>query len=475
MLATTVLLSACATEVSSSDADQVSMSNGGLLRRRTTTTKAPTTTMRPTTTATPPTAPTTLPPAPPATVPATTTSTTTIPVPSSGSGGVGGHDPARCAALTSAGLSSNRFYDDNAVWNIPASCYRTAVDSARWSDNWFVYSNRSAALGNVAERGAMSIGLLEYGPAIYRADEATTTIRVFSSAYANNLWGVPEVPWNPSWVPSPGNDHEIVILDTATGREWSLWLVQKDNWSACITWENFFAGFRGGVDLCVGQAMIGRNTDGSISDFRTASGISQWPGRGLGAVTPMVLIPRLDEIEAGSIDHALNNEAYNTMFGGACTAAQMGTAAAGRSCGYAIAPASRFEGLLGPEGACGSAKMEATDAVRSTTVPQGTRFSLQLTDSEIDSWLTSRGYTGAKRRTARIFAVALRDYGWIVSDTTCWDSNMSAEGMANPAAAKRWAALGIAPSDGSTLLDGLIRQDRIRTLEPPTNAVVTNL
>ncbi len=46
------------------------------------------------------------------------------------------------------------------------------------------------------------------------------------------------------------------------------------------------------------------------------------------------------------------------------------------------------------------------------------RFALDITDAEIESWLDSRGYQNAKRRTAAIFARALRDYGWMITDTS---------------------------------------------------------
>ena len=80
-------------------------------------------------------------------------------------------------------------------------------------------------------------------------------------------------------------------------------------------------------------------------------------------------------------------------------------------------------------------------------------------------------------RTARIFAVALRDYGWIISDTTCWDSSMAVEGVANPSARERWKALGITnpTTDGATLLDGLITSEsQVRTLNAPHDHIYVN-
>ena len=147
----------------------------------------------------------------------------------------------------------------------------------------------------------------------------------------------------------------------------------------------------------------------------------------------------------------------------------------GVDCGYAVAPATKLEWWNGASSMCGSIAQQNTAADRAKTVPEGMRFAINLTDAQIDAWLTSRGYTGAKRTTARIFAVALRDYGWITSDTSCWGASVSVDGIANPRSAARWNALGIdqfGPT-GDTLLDGLITSaDQVRAIRPPTSAPV---
>jgi len=318
-----------------------------------------------------------------------------------------------------------------------------------------------------------------YSTPVYSTDDATTTVRIYTAGwgYGSNLGANNSIPWNPTWEPAAGSDLEMIITDPRTGTEWGLWGVQKINWSSCFTLENLLAGWRAGVDLCVATATIGKNPDGSIANATTSTGFSQAAGRGMGAILGMALLPTLDEIEKGSINHALNMETYGTMFGPACTPAQTVTSAAGVDCGFAVAPATRLEWWNGPAAECGSVAQQNTSADRAKTVPEGMRFALDMSDSEIDSWLDRRGYTGAKRSTARIFAVALRDYGWIISDTTCWDSSMSVEGVANPKARTRWSRLGITnpTSDGSTLLDGLITSEsRVRTLESTQGTLVLN-
>jgi hypothetical protein len=94
------------------------------------------------------------------------------------------------------------------------------------------------------------------------------------------------------------------------------------------------------------------------------------------------------------------------------------------------------------------------------------RFAIHMTDGQIEQWLDSRSYRGALRNTARIFAVAARDYGFIITNTSCWDTGFVTDGMFNPATRSKWLALGI-PDDGSTsLLHGLFTSDNMWAVAP---------
>mgnify|MGYP000747623160 CR=1 FL=1 len=165
---------------------------------------------------------------------------------------------------------------------------------------------------------------------------------IFTSDHGDNLGAQRTIPWNPSWLPANGNDLELLILDRTTGREWGLWGYQKYNWSSCLTLANLAAGYRPGVDLCAAMATVSRTPTGEFSDYRTSSGASDGWGRGMGAIQGLALLPTLDEIEKGSINHALNMETYGTMFGPACPTSGGGTP--GVDCGYAVAPATREPG-----------------------------------------------------------------------------------------------------------------------------------
>jgi len=349
-------------------------------------------------------------------------------------------------------------------------------ESDKWSSTWFRNANYPGRT-DPSKRGKIGVSFDAYSTPVYYTEDATTFVKVFGAGwgYGVNLGNNNTIPWNPAWEPAAGNDMELVIVDRATGTEWGLWGLQKINWTSCFTLENLFGGWRAGIDLCVAAATLGRDIDGSVSNMRTSTGFANQAGRGMGAVQALALLPTLDEIEKGSINHALNMETYGTMFGPACTPSTP-AASVGVDCGFAVAPASRLEFYNGPAtNECGAVAQQNTPAERAKTVPEGMRFVLDKTDAEIDAWLDSRGYTGKKRSTARIFAVALRDYGWIISDTTCWDSSMAVEGIANPKARTRWANLGITSpvSDGATLLDGLITAESdVKTIRPPSAEMV---
>jgi hypothetical protein len=162
---------------------------------------------------------------------------------------------------------------------------------------------------------------------------------------------------------------------------------------------------------------------------------------------------------------------YNTMTGGSvCTEAEGRTTAFGSTCGHALAPAGNFERWGNANPGCGESEARAMTEVdyRKTSLASGTRFALHKTPEEIEQWLDSRGYTGATRTTARAFATALVEYGWFVTDTTCFAANFQVASGANPSTATAWRVLGIT-GDGRDLLRGLITRESVWAVEQPVN------
>lgn len=383
----------------------------------------------------------------------------------------------RCAQVRARARSNPPLYSDTSIFNTPASCLDLHPESAGWAERWFNFANLPGRT-DPTRRGELDIAFDAYSTPIYDAAEATTTMRVFHPnwAWQSDLGPTGTVPWNPAWKPAPGNDAEMTIVDSVTGKEWALWGVMTSNKTGCWTVENLLHGYRDDTALCVWTAFLERNADGTLADGRRGDGYSLKGGRGMGQLLSRALLPTLDEIENGSINHAVNMETYATMFGPACTAVDVSAGRAGTECGFAVSPATRLEYPDGP-GACGASTQPNTVEGRSKSVPEGMRFVLNKTDAEIEAWLDSRSYVGAKRDTARIFAVALRDYGWIISDTTCWTSSMAVEGVANPSARARWRNLGITdPSGDGALLRGLIGSaDDVLVLKPNTDRLFTTV
>jgi hypothetical protein len=307
----------------------------------------------------------------------------------------------------------------------------------------------------------------DFAPPVYLASDATSTrrVRLRRGWGGTNIDPFATIPWNPAWRAMGGGDAVLIILDPATGREWDLWgVVQPDalgiyNDSECWFAEN---GYDAGSDLCVGSAYLITDPAGAPADYRTYTG--NFPSRGVQIqFYAMVVTP--EDVRSGEIRHALMMGVANTMFGPSCTDAELETAAAGTTCGFALAPAGGLEW----EARCTSCAPSPLDdlALRSRSVPEGMRLALDVTDAEIEAWLDARGYVGELRRTARIFAVALRDYGWFITDTA-GTATFAVSGSANPATRDAWRALGV-EGDGHDLLFGLFARERLWVVAPATN------
>ena len=148
----------------------------------------------------------------------------------------------------------------------------------------------------------------------------------------------------------------------------------------------------------------------------------------------MLVMP--EEVERGRIRHALSVPIRNT------------------SGEFYVAPATKLEHPGNPPG-----------------IPEGMRFALNVTDTEIGTWLFSlpRELPEPQRRLARIVAIALRDYGWFITDTS---GGAHFQFEAPESAAGKWEALNIVdieinekqyPRD---LLDGLITEENITVIVP---------
>jgi len=234
---------------------------------------------------------------------------------------------------------------------------------------------------------------------------------------------------------------------------------------------------------------VGRNTvtAGGTGNLYTFTDGTTNVERGSG-VNKFIGIVRASEVQQGAIRHALSFTVQSMVGVPTCSPAKgiSDPRATTGGCGFYLAPAARVEfetdqnnlttrrcsaGLGGPADAWNA----PTPANRLNQPPHGLRIAVNVTDTQINNWLDSRGYTGAKRNTARIFAVAMRDYGGIVLETGCYGIGMETDGLFDTRSGGSrdiWNSLGItaAPGDRNPqgdLLQGLMNQSNIYVVNPP--------
>lgn len=391
-------------------------------------------------------------PIPPAPTTTTTTTTTTIVAPTTT--GVVQADSVR------------RFASDAASWNQPVSMYGESTDLASYAKRWFDFG------GGNDKPGSVNVAFGDYSIPFYDAKDATTTVRILQTTWAQALYTTPylpigsSIPWNPSWKPGTGNDNLMIIADYVNGQVWELGGVGQLPIN-CVDWvgPNAQVGFNIFTINAPGWLCT---SGGSYNDrlYTAVDGFTN-DGRGMG-INKYIGIVRADEVKSGAIRHTMAMTITSTMFGPACDPVS-GTSAPGFgvSCGGFVPPATKLE-RTNPNVGC--AAQVVTDAERSKTVPEGMRFAIKISDPEIEAWLDSRGYKGPIRSTARVFAVGLRDYGWMIAETGCFGMHIETDGVLGPAG-DTWSELGV-KTTGSTypsgdLIAGLITRGRVYVVNPP--------
>lgn len=293
-----------------------------------------------------------------------------------------------------------RPYGPRAPWNVPVAGLRRDPEADNYRDLlWFH--------GCASRPGNFNLNFTAYTYPVYYAADATGEYLVESRW--GNLDGK-RIPWNPAWLPAPGTDAQVIVLDPETGREWNLWQVE----------------FRDGVIHASNANLVG-------GDYRTKEdGFA--PSRGIG-VQYLAMLVRPEEVAQGEIRHTLSMPIRNTD----------GT--------RFVAPATKLEHPGRPEG-----------------IPEGMRFALDVTEEEIEEWLAGLPPAAEHMKAyGRIVARALRDYGWFITDTS-GGAHLQHEAWVTAGA--KWSELGLDtvevggkeyPRD---LLDGLMARERLYTLVP---------
>lgn len=273
-----------------------------------------------------------------------------------------------------------------------------------------LYAERLWTLGS-ARPGNINLTFAGYTYPVYDVREATWEVPV-TVKWRTALHGT-RLPWNPAWKIPAGSDRQVILLDPPTGREWNLWQVSFKNGRLRCTNGNLVPG----------------------SYWSREVGFP--PSRGCG-IPYLAMLVRPQEVEADLIAHALSMPVLNP------------------DSRVFVAPATKLEGKSSaiPNG-----------------IPEGMRFVLDVSDADIEGWIAAlpSALPAATRRSARVIARALRDYGWFVTDTS-GGAHLQFEERGSAGAA--WRSLGLGTIEANwkeyprDLLDGLLRRDRIRALVP---------
>lgn len=387
----------------------------------------------------------------------------------------------------------------NAPWNIPACNMPKFSQSADYVSRLINYGNQNDGTAAAATaRGKFQIGFglgdikTVFSRAVYTADEAngkTIQVRVCGNpnCVPSDLDGIPKygdekgylpdmrIPWDPNWPVAEAGDNEVVILNPANGQLIALAQVKKSTGNAL---GDILSGATGQCGplyperLCVASATILRDQNGNVANYLTYEGSSGDRGGGIsyyaGIITPQ-------EVAAGEIRHAIAMGIFNSSFGPECTQAQLASNnwnVIGKTCGTALAPAAKFEWASATKisNRGGSPISTSLDSIYTMdkTIPEGMRFVLNITDAQMESFIQSKGYTGAKANTTRIIIRALRDYGIIPLDTG-GTVNMQTAGGVSPRNRELWKQLGITSTEDDKLLYGLFTETNMYVVEPPTN------
>lgn len=380
---------------------------------------------------------------PPVPVPTTTTTTTTTTTPIV--------DP----------VVARRYFADTASWNKPVATFGPSKTLQPYAQRWWDHG------GGGDRPGAVNVAFGDYSIPVYPAADATTIATVYQTTWAQKLYPLPvtTMPWNPAWKPGTGNDQLLSVVDEKTG---TAWVVGGIGQLRINCFDFFGPNGQAGYDINNAGHLCTTGVQRHEGLF-TADDSVLIDGRGAG-MPKLALTVRAAEVRSGAIRHAVAMTITSTMFGPACTPTRGATApGAGVSCGFYLPPATKLERAV-PNNINCPTPTAITDVERAKTIPEGMRFALRVTDAEITAWLDSRGYTGQLRETARIFAVALRDYGWIVAETGCFGMHIETDSAIAGIAAPIWRQLGITGTGtypNGDLIAGLITAERVYVVEPP--------
>lgn len=300
-----------------------------------------------------------------------------------------------------------RVYGPKAPWNIPVANLPRHSESAKYAE--YMWNDFAGTMPEMNFR--------KYTYPVYDASKATDSYVVKDTNNWGNLNGK-TIPFNPAWKQNAGTDAQMIIIDPVSGKEWNLWEVVIDNSAKQITIGN--------GNLCPGDVFT--NNWDTKSTKCTGS-------RGVG-INYLAMLVRPWEMEQGKIEHALSMPIVGT------------------SGSSYVAPATKLEhpGKVG-------------------NIPEGMRFALNVTYKEIDDYVASiTGLTEAKKKAVKTILVALKDYGWFITDTA---GGHAFQFEAPESAQAEWERIGVLPDQSvggvgypRFMMHKFLTKERIITIAP---------
>lgn len=401
-----------------------------------------------------------------------------------------------CGATVSNYPTNYPYFGKAAVWNQPICGLPKHPQSADYANRLYKWGNvndgtKTELFGKISTnpdypdpKAINPYGNL-FSREVYYASKSTTETKIATVSYYSNLDRAGDktftpnatIPWNPSWETGQGGDNEMVILDDRPGPTQGRIYTLSGYWTSnprfpyrkippigCYAaWEQ--------NRICTYDTSVARDLNGNYIDYRTYEGFIKDRGVGLPYLATLTLP---EEVEAGEIRHALGISIPNTAYGPICKKEQLGFVTGkwdqeGKTCGTALMPASKFEWNSATAPPVMQEEFRKLYTLEKT-IPEGMRFGLNMTYEQIDRWIQSRPdlvSNPRRAKTARIIAVAMKDYGLLVADTNGARVGLQMAGGANPDNAKKWTDLGLGPNEKDNLLDGLVTASNLYVVDPP--------
>jgi len=323
-----------------------------------------------------------------------------------------------CKQTTCITYKYNRFYGDNAPWNL--SIYELK-ETFNLTDADLIHESSSARSVHITDYNKPNKGidtLKSY--AIYdiqKFDVGYYPVNITLWPSSSNIHQQ-MIPFNTDWTAPQQIDGQMIIYDSKTGFEYNLFGATFNTSSNTVEAKN--------GNLIKDQTGFPVN----IYDYENEYSASRGAGIQYGAMAV-----RAEEIQSGSIHHALSMRITYPK------------------ADY-VFPAVKLERT---EAEITTYLGYARDLTPPPTVPHGARFMLNITDTQEAEWIDTLD-SNINKIAAKTVVSALRDYGWFVTDTQNLERNSGSHAFdfeADESAGVYWNTIGFSGSAFRDMLDPL--------------------